>query len=88
MVLLKHVSTKSLLVASSVKGGNSFQCQRATARNMSSWGVIGFKNKTTMTFEQPAGGFRAGKRVELRGEIYDVMGFSSDGWAPAWNKIV
>jgi len=90
-VLLLHVLTQCLLVASRVLGpsssGTAFQCQRSTALNKESWEVVGITTKKTKNFEEPEGGFRVGMRVPLDGEQYDVVGFSSVGWAPEWEAL-
>ena len=91
-VLLEHVSTGRLLVASRAMGpaasGTAFQSQRSVKLNRDSWESCGIKTKTQKNFEEPVGGFRLNTRVRLDGVLFEVVGFNANGWLTAWDAIV
>ena len=88
-MLLKHVATARLIVASRVMGsmssGTAFQCQRSTALNKESWEPIGIDTTSKKSFEEPEGGYRVGALVHNK---YEVIAFSDNGWMTTWGALV
>jgi hypothetical protein len=82
-VLLRHTTSGSFLVASRSKTNlRGFVCQkgRPNGLNASSWEACRIDTKFAKTFETPAKGFVEGTTVKYDGQLYEVAGYTTNGW--------